>query len=329
MKVYESDKIKNIAFLGHSNAGKTTLADAIIYCCGEADRIGKTADGTAILDFDPQEKKRGCSVSTSVYALETAGQKVNLIDAPGLFDFASGISEALTAADCAVITISGKSGITVGAKQCYEKARAAKKSVAFFVGKLDSSHAHFYRVISALVGLYGAAVCPVIVPYVVEDAVKCYVNLIENEAYTFNGIKPVKCEMPSNGDIDNMRNMLLEAIASADEALMEKYFEGEEFTHEEMVKGLAAGVRSGDICPVYCGVQQTGEAVSFLIDGILNVFPSAADAAKPEGENSALVFKTIADPFVGKLSYFKVIGGEIKGDMRLKNNRTGEEERIA
>ncbi|MBR4911072.1 MAG: elongation factor G [Clostridia bacterium] len=329
MKVYESEKIKNIAFLGHSAAGKTTLADSIIYCCGEADRIGKTADGTAILDFDPQEKKRGCSVSTAVYALETAGQKINLIDAPGLFDFASGISEALTAADCAIIAISGKSGITVGAKQCYEKARAAKKSIAFFIGKLDSSHAHFYRVVSDLVGLYGSVVCPVIVPYVVEDAVKCYVNLIENEAYSFDGTKATKCDMPSSADIDNMRNMLLEAIASADETLMEKFFEGEAFTHDEMVNGLAAGVRSGDICPVYCGVQQTGEAIQFLIDGILKVFPSAAEANEAQSENSALVFKTIADPFVGKLSYFKVLGGEIKGDMRLKNNRTGDEERIA
>lgn len=329
MKVYESEKIKNVAFLGHANAGKTTLADAVIYCCGEADRIGKTADGTAILDFDPQEKKRGCSISTAVYGIENAGQKINLIDAPGLFDFAGGISEALTAADSAVIAVSGKSGVTVGAKQCFEKARAAKKSVAFFVGKLDSSHAHFYRVISSLVGLYGAVVCPVVVPFVEEDTVKCYVNLVENQAYTFDGSKPEKCDMPASKDVDSMRDMLLEAIASVDEALMEKYFDGQEFTREEMEKGLRTGMISGDICPVYCGVQQTGEAVSLLIDGILNIFPSAADKNTAEGENSALVFKTIADPFVGKLSYFKVLGGEISGDMRLKNNRTGEEERIA
>ena len=329
MKVYGSEQIKNIAFLGHSNSGKTTLADAIIYCCGEADRIGKTADGTAILDFEPEEKKRGCSVSTSVYALEANNQKINLIDAPGLFDFASGISEALTATDCAVITVSGKSGITVGAKQCFEKARAAKKAVAFFIGKLDSSHAHFYRVISSLVGSYGAVICPVVVPYIEEDTVKCYVNLVENEAYTFDGVAPVKHRMPVSKDIDSMRDMLLEAIASADEALMEKYFDGQEFTREEMIKGLKEGVLSGDICPVYCGVQQTGEGVPFLIDGILNIFPSAGDMNTAEGENSALIFKTIADPFVGKLSYFKVTGGEISGDMRLKNSRTGEEERIA
>ena len=329
MKIYTSEQIKNIAFLGHSNAGKTTLADAIIYCCGEADRIGKTADGTAVLDFDAQEKKRGCSVSTAVYALENEGQKINLIDAPGLFDFASGISEALTAADCAVITVSGKSGITVGAKQCFEKARAAKKATAFFIGKLDSSHAHFYRVISSLVGLYGAVICPIVVPYIEDDVVKCYVNLVENEAYAFDGIKPVKHRMPVSKEVDSMRDMLLEAIASADEALMEKYFDGQEFTREEMIKGLREGVLSGDICPVYCGVQQTGEGVSFLIDGILNIFPTAAEKNTAESENSALIFKTIADPFVGKLSYFKVVGGEIGGDMRLKNNRTGEEERIA
>ena len=329
MKVYEPQNIKNIAFLGHSNSGKTTLADAVIYCSGQADRIGKTSDGTAILDFEAEEKKRGCSVSTSVYALETASYKVNLIDAPGLFDFASGVSEALTAADCAVITISGKSGITVGAKQAFDKARALKKAVAFFIGKLDSSHAHFYRVISSLVGSYGAVICPIVVPYIEDDVVKCYVNLVENEAYAFEGKNAVKHRMPVSKDIDSMRDMLLEAVASADESLMEKYFDGQEFTSEEILKGLREGMLSGDICPVYCGVQQTGEGVPFLIDGILNIFPSAADKNSKENENSALVFKTIADPFVGKLSYFKVLGGELKGDMRLKNNRTGEEERIA
>ena len=338
MKQYSGEKIKNVAFLGHSNSGKTTLADAII-CFGKAaDRIGNTAEGTAILDFDPEEKKRGCSVQTSVFALELNDYKLNLIDAPGLFDFAGGVKEALSAADSVIVTISGKSGITVGAKQAYDKARELKKSVGFFVGKLDSSHAHFYRVISALVANYGSVICPVVVPYIEEEAVKCYVDLIENKAYTFAGFEKSEAPLPENSDITSMRNMLLEAVASTDDDLMEKYFGGEEFTVDEIKKGLKSGILSGDICPVFCGVQQTGAAVSILADGIISLFPSANEvkvslcedsAPLSDSDNALYVFKTIADPFVGKLSYFKVVSGKITSDTKLKNSRNGSEERIS
>lgn len=326
MKNYSAEKIKNIAFLGHGGSGKTTLADAILYYGKAADRIGKTQDGTALLDFDPEEKKRGSSVSTSVYALELNGYKLNLIDAPGQFDFAGGICEALAAADSAVIAISGKSGLTVGAKQAYDKAKSLGKGIAFFVGKLDSSHAHFYRVISSLVANYGAVVCPVVVPYIEDEAVKCYVNLIENKAYAFEGVTAKEFRMPVSTEIDQMRDMLLEAVASADEELMEKYFGGEEFTNEELIGGLKKGIASGDICPVYCGVQQSGDAISLFADSLCEIMPSPEDKG---GENAIHIFKTIADPFVGKLSYFKVISGKITPDTRLKNARNGEEERLS
>ena len=326
MKNYSAEKIKNIAFLGHGGSGKTTLADAILYYGKAADRIGKTQEGTALLDFDPEEKKRGSSVSTSVYALELNGYKLNLIDAPGQFDFAGGICEALAAADSAVIAISGKSGLTVGAKQAYDKAKSLGKGIAFFVGKLDSSHAHFYRVISSLVANYGAVVCPVVVPYIEDEAVKCYVNLIENKAYAFEGVTAKEFRMPVSTEIDQMRDMLLEAVASADEELMEKYFGGEEFTNEELIGGLKKGIASGDICPVYCGVQQSGDAISLFADSLCEIMPSPEDKG---GENAIHIFKTIADPFVGKLSYFKVISGKITPDTRLKNARNGEEERLS
>lgn len=339
MKNYSSDKIKNIAFLGHGNAGKTTLADAIL-CYGKAaDRIGSTAEGTSVFNFDAEEKKRGTTLGTAVYALEAGDKKINLLDAPGLFDFAGGVSEALAAAESAVITVSGKSGLTTGAKQAYTKARAEGKSVAFFIGKLDSSHAHFYRVISALVGAYGAVVCPVVVPFVEEDAVKCFVDLIENKAYTYDGLTSTECEMPTSNEIEEMRSMLFEAVASADEELMEKYFGGEEFTREEIIKGLKGGINSGEICPVFSGIQVTGAAISTFADYLFELMPAAADKAykTKEGEKpfdetaepALLIFKTIADPFVGKLSYFKVLSGKIKGDVKLKNSRNGEEERLA
>lgn len=340
LKAYTGKSIKNIAVLGHGGSGKTTLADAILCYGGAIERIGKASEGSMTLDFDPEEKKRGSSVSTAVYALEIKDNKLNLIDAPGLFDFAGGVCEALAAADSALIALSGKSGLTVGAKQAYEKARALGKSVAFFVGKLDSTHAHFYRVISALVANYGAVICPVIVPYIEDEAVKCYVDLIENKAYAFDGLTKKEFRMPVSTEIDQMRDMLLEAVASADEELMDKYFGGEEFTREEIIGGLKAGVLSGDICPVYCGIQQTGDAVGLMVDGLLEIMPSAADVKilladgneiTPDdgGEVAINVFKTIADPFVGKLSYFKVISGVAKNDVRLKNNRTGEEERLS
>ena len=340
MKQYSENFIKNIALLGHGGSGKSTLADAILFYGKATDRIGKNSDATLVMDFDPEEKKRKVSVSTSVYALEIGENKINLIDAPGLFDFAGGVYEALSAADSAIITISGKSGLTVGAKQGFEKARAMGKSVAFFIGKLDSTHAHFYRVLSALAGNYGAVICPVVVPYLENDEVKSYINLIENKAYACTGLDAKEMRMPISEELDNMRSMLLEAIATTDEELMEKYFAGEEFTPEEIIKGLKAGVLSGDICPVYCGIQQSGDAVSMMVDNLSQIMPSAADckyttddgeekAYSSDGDTAINIFKTIADPFVGKLSYFKVLSGKIKNDVRLINNRTGAEERIS
>lgn len=340
MKNYSADKIKNIAFLGHGNSGKSTLASSILYHSKAIERIGNTSEGTSTFDFDAEEKKRGCSVSTSVYALEKDGVKLNLIDAPGLFDFAGGVSEALAAADSVIVTVSGKSGLTVGAKQAYEKARNAGKAVGFFIGKLNSTHAHFYRVISALVANYGAAICPVVVPYIVEDEVKCYVDLVTNKAYTANGIDLAETDMPDSQEVANMREMLLEAVASTDEELMEKYFSGDALTPDEIKSGLKQGIKTGDICPVYCGVQITGDAIPLFADSITEILPSAAECSftladgskvtpDESGENALFVFKTIADPFVGKLSYFKVVSGKITGDLKLKNNRTGEEERLS
>ena len=340
MKQYSQQSIHNVALLGHGGSGKTTLADAIL-CYGKAtERIGKIADSTTVMDFDPEEKKRKTSVSTSVYALELGGHKLNIIDAPGLFDFAGGVSEALSAADSAVIAVSGKSGLTTGAKQSFQKARALKKAVAFFVGKLDSTHAHFYRVISSLVANYGAVICPVVIPYIENDEVKSYIDLITNKAYACDGLELKELRMPVSNEADEMRSMLLEAIATADDALMEKYFGGEEFTPEEIIEGLKKGVAAGEICPVFAGVQQTGAAVPLMVDTLLQILPSAADAVcrfedgeekafDENGENALFVFKTIADPFVGKLSYFRVLSGKIKNDTRLINNRTGAEERLS
>lgn len=342
MKQYDIGKIKSIALLGHGSSGKTTLAEAMLFSAGLTDRIGRTTDGSAVMDFDAEEKKRGTSVSTSVYQMEYKDYKLNLLDAPGLFDFAGGVSEALTAADCALIALSGKSGLTVGAQLNFDSAREAGVPVAFFVGKLDSPRAYFYRVISTLTAHYGAVVCPVVIPYVEGETVVSFIDLIEGKAYKCDGVNKTETEMPENDDINNMRDVMLEAVASVDEALMEKYFEGEAFTPDEIKSALAKGMASGDICPVFCGINQTGAAVGITLDILADIAPSAAVRAynvkngdaegqvncNPASPTAAVIFKTIADPFVGKMSYFKVICGSVKADMKLVNSRTESEEKL-
>lgn len=334
MKLYSAKQIKNIAFLGHGGSGKTTLVDAILYYKKAIERIGKTADGTTVMDFDAEEKKRKTSVQLSIYQLESEKGKINLFDTPGLFDFEAGVSEALSAADSAVIVLSGKSGMTVGAQKAYQTARALNKPVSFFIGKLDSSHAHFYRVISILTGLYGGVICPLTVPYTEGEAVKCYVDLVGDKAYTFDGIQAKECDMPKSDELEQMRSIMTEAIASVDEELMEKYFEGEAFTFEEKIKAIKKGVLTGDICPVFAGVQQNGDGVSLFVDLMEMIMPTADNGefaveggvknVEVSGDASAYIFKTIADPFVGKLSYFKIISGKVTGDTRFKVARTGE-----
>ena len=341
MKQYTAKQIKNIAFLGHGGSGKTTLVDSILYYGKAVERIGKIADGTTVMDFDGEEKKRKTSVQLSCYPLEINDNKWNILDAPGLFDFEAGAAEALSAADSAVIVLSGKSGMTVGAQQSYQKAKTLGLPTAFFIGKLDSTHAHFYRVISILTGLYGAVICPIVVPYLEGEAVKCYVDLVNEKAYTFDGIKMTECYMPNSDEVSGMRDIMLEAIASMDEELMEKYFEGEPFTYEEKISAISKGIKSGEISPVFAGIQQTGDGVPMMVELLDKLLPTADECETTiirgeqeekilpdeSGKVSAYVFKTIADPFVGKLSYFKVISGKVAGDSRLKIKRNGEEVR--
>ncbi len=341
MKDYKATNIKNIALLGHGNSGKTTLADAILYYGKATDRIGKSADSTLALDFDAEEKKRKVSVSTALYPVEIGENKINVIDAPGQFDFAAGVSEALCAADSALIVLSGKSGLTVGAQKAYDAARKNGKPVAFFINKLDSVHAHFYRVVSIITGHYGGVVCPVVVPFVEGEHVTCYINLITGKAYTYDGLTAKEyTPVPENSDISSMRDIMLEAVASTDEALMDKYFGGEPFTEEEILTALKKGMQAGDLCPVFCGVGQDGAAVPMLVDILAKIAPSAADGkvfdadggeikVDENGPAALVVFKTIADPFVGKLSYFKVVSGKVKADSRLVCQRTGTEEKLS
>ena len=338
MKEYTVDKIKNVVLLGHGGSGKTTLADALLYNAGVIERVG--AVGSTVMDFDGEEKKRGASLGLSIYPIETNEQKINLLDAPGQFDFVSGVYEGLSASENAVIVISGKSGLTAGAKKSFELAKEMGKGIAFFIGKLNSTHAHYYRVVSALTANYGASICPVVAPIVENDTVTAYVNLINNTAYRAEGLTLTQINFTPTDEITKMRDLLLEAVASTDEALMEKYFEGEVFTDEEVINALKTGMKSGDICPVFCGVQANGDAIPLFADLLYKILPSA-DMGSLIDENGDVIppnetkkpkiyiFKTVADPFVGRLSYFKVAEGKITNDLRLTCLRTGKEERLS
>lgn len=345
MKQYSAKNIRNVALVGHAGTGKTSLAEAAYYLSGKLDRLGKVADGNTVSDFDPEEIRRGSSISTSLVPVEWKDVKINLLDAPGLFDFSGGVSEAIRAAGSAVIMVSGKSGVNVGTEKAFSA--AAKKGIAklFFINKLDSAHADFYKVFEELKSTFGPMVCPLVVPYVVDHKVLCYINLLEYRAYAYKDGKASVVPMPDMGHrLEGLRAAIAEAVAETDEALMEKYFAGEEFTPDELIMGIANGVRRGEIAPVFCGATATMEGVDQLMSGLIWLAPWAETVAGETGIDVAgspvkltvneealpvvTVFKTVVDPFVGKLSYLKVICGKITPDSVLLNIRTGSQEKL-
>ena len=345
MKNYNAKTIRNVALTGHAGSGKTSLTEAMYYLAYQADRLGKVADGNTVSDFDPEEIRRQVSVSTSLVPVEWKNTKINLLDTPGLFDFVGGLREGIRAAGSSVIVVSGKSGVSVGAEKAF--AAAQKKGIAtiFFINKLDRESADFYKVFEDLKTKFGPMVCPMVVPHVVDHKVECYVNLLEYRAYTYENGKAKQVPIPDMGHrLEGLRTAMNEAVAETSEELMEKYFSGEEFTPDELIQGIASGVRKGEIAPVFCGSAQELEAIDQLLTGLLWLAPWAESVAGEIGtdgagepvelevdENApavATVFKTVVDPFVGKMVYFKVIRGKVVPDMALLNSRTGDTERL-
>ena len=331
MKQYTPEKIRNIALLGHAGSGKSTFAEAALLLGGVVERMGKSVDGTLFMDHDAEERKRKVSLFTSVCAMEYGDCKYNLIDAPGLFDFAAGMHEAVRAADSAVIVLSSKSGLNVGAQKAHDLCVKNGLPHAFFIGKLDSAHAAYNKVLNSLTGTFGAQICPVIAPFYEADKLKGYVDLVAGKAYTYADGKPTEVALPLDSGIGGLFDLLNEAVASQDEALMEKYFGGEAFTADEIINGLKAGIKAGEIIPVFAGAQQICEAMDLTLDMIARIMPDGtASMAEVEdaSKTAAVVFRTVADPFVGKLSMFKVVAGAVSSAEALVNDRTGEEVRI-
>ena len=346
MRQYLAGRIRNIALTGHSGSGKTSLTEALLFKAGATDRLGKVADGNTVSDYDPEEIKRQVSVSTSIAPFAWGSTKINLIDTPGLFDFAGETVQGVRAAESLLICVSGKSGVDVGTEKAYKMAKDASKATMFFVSKLDADHADFYKVFEELKATFGPTVCPIVVPYVEDREVKSYINLIDMKAYTYDEKgEPHEVEMPDFGHrLDGLTAAVSEAVAETDEALFEKYFSGEQFTRDEIIRGVHTGVTNGSISPVLCGCTTNLQAIDMLLDGIVDLLPSpwekggevAVDAdgepvevvCTDEAPLAAYVFKTIADPFIGKLSYIKVISGKLSADMTPINSRTGQPERL-
>lgn len=345
MKQYPAKNILNIAIAGHSGAGKTSIAEAMLYLSGATDRFGKVGEGNTVCDFDPEEVRRKASVSTAVAPLEWKNHKINLIDAPGLFDFAGGMEEAVRAADTVLIAVSGKNGVAVGTEKAVEAANKRGLAKIFFVNGLCDESARFYRVFEDLKAKFGPSVCPVVVPYIVDGKANIYINILEYKAYDYQNGAPVEVKMPDMGTrLDGLRTAIYEAVAETSDEMFEKYFSGEQFTPEEVIVGVSKGVKSGTICPVFCGDALLMRGMEQFLDGLVWLAPSAEEksseiAADVDGNpvelsvsgdaaTAAIVFKTIADPFIGKLSYLKVVSGKVSPDSQLINMRTGNIERI-
>ena len=342
MNIYDAQNIRNIVLAGHASKGKTTLAEALLSAAGATERLGKVEDGTAVMDYDAEEKKRKISVSCAVAPVEYKGKKINILDTPGLFDFAEGTAEGIRAAETALIVVSARSGLAVGAEKAFKNAGSRRMARIFVTTKMDDERADFYKAFNAMAAKFGTSVCPVVIPVLQNGKVAAYYNMIDGKAYAYDGFKSAVVEV-SHDDaarFDAIHEVFNEAVAGTDEEIMEKYFAGEELTKEDRLKGLRIGVADGSIIPVFALSGISGAACDMLLDFIADVCPAPKSeyaisgdepvelSPDPNGPLAAVCFKTVADPFIGKLSFFKVLSGKITPNSAAYNERTGKEERM-
>lgn len=339
MKIYSSEQIRNVVLLGHGGSGKTTLVEAMAHVDGIVKRQGKVEEGNTISDFDKEEIKRGFSINTSCIPLEWQDCKMNLLDAPGYFDFVGEAKEATRVADSAVIVVSGRSGVEVGTEKAWEYADEMEIPRVVFVTDMDDDNASYKKSLEQLKESFGKKIAPFQVPIREGEHFVGFVNVVKMEGRKFVKDHTEKCDIPDSvmAEVEEVREMILEAVAESDEELMEKYFEGEEFTLEEIQTAIHNGVIDGSIVPVLCGSGITNTGVTVLMDSIVKYMPAPKEehttvhgvdpdsgeemevVCDKDHEASALVFKTIIDPFVGKLSLFRVYSGIIKKDSMLLN----------
>ncbi len=344
--MYTANSIRNICLLGHSGSGKTALAESLLYMTGAIDRIGKNADGNTVCDYDPEEVRRHISISTSVAPLIYHNCKINLLDAPGAFDFSGAAMEALRAADAAILVLAAKDGITVGFEKAWKYCEERNMPRFIYISKVDEDNADYNATFEALRERYGNKVAPVVVP--IWDGSKKITGIIDvlnKRAYEMKNLKRVEISVPDDklSVIEEFNDALKESVAETSEDLMDKFFGGEDFTYAEMIKGMHTGVVERTMFPVLCGSAVTCLGSLMLMDHIVDLLPNPVEGnyhkattadgeteefvVSPGGVRSAFVWKTVSDQY-GKYSYVKVLSGTINSDTTLVNARTGETEKL-
>ena len=344
--MYTVHSIRNVVLLGHSGSGKSALAESLLYMTGAIMRMGKNADGNTVSDFDPEETRRNISISTSVIPLEYHNVKINLLDTPGAFDFSGAVVEALRAADAAILVISAKDGITVGFEKAWKYCEERNMPRFIYISKVDEENSDYNATFNALREKYGNRIAPIVAP--IWDSSKKITGIIDvlnKRAYEMQNLKRVEIQVPADKEsvIEEFNDALKEAVAETDEALMDRFFEGDDFTYAEMIKGLHQGVSDLSLFPVLCGSGVTCLGSLMLMDHIISLLPNpeqgnyhkatTADGKTEEfvvsagGVPSAFVFKTVSDQY-GKYSFVKVLSGSINADTTLVNARTGETEKL-
>ena len=329
---YASKDIRNIALLGHGGNGKTSLAESILFLTGVTDRLGSTAAGNSVSDYDQEEIRRQISISASTMYTEYQKTKINIIDTPGYFDFAGEVAQALRVADIGIICVSAKDGLNVGAEKAWKALTDAGVPRAIYISKVDEEHADFYKAFEQLREKFGPSLSPMSAPIMDGTKVAGLVDILARKAYKYEGKKRTEIPMPADmsGRVEELYSEIAENAAGTSEELMDKYLETMELSAEEIYGALGTGIAECEITPVFCGSAVTGLGTIVLLDAIKNFFPYQREGGKRVDENApakAIVYKTISDQF-GKFSLFKVIAGKVTPDMTLVNARSGAQEKL-
>ncbi|WP_273235415.1 elongation factor G [Ileibacterium valens] len=349
MRDYKSNEVRNVTVVGHSGSGKTSVLEAMLYYTDATDRFGKTTDGSSLIDFDAEEIKRGTSIYTSIVPIEWDDNKINFIDTPGYLDYSGEKAAGLAAGDNVLIVVNAKSPLEPGTRIAYKEAIESGKPTIFFINHLDEENTSFEDAYSQLHEAFGKSVIPFEVPIIENGEYVGTVNILKNKAWYHKGPKasdsvaqPIPEAMAD--EVAMYKEQIAEAVAMGDDELMEKFFSGEEFTDAELTKGVRIGVRNGEIIPVFSGSAIQSRGIGRLMDLIITYFPSYSEkgiftAETPDGQKvellttedeilTAQVFKTIMDPFVGRISYVKVRSGTLNSDSQVINGNTGKAEKI-
>ncbi len=348
MQMYSTKMLRNVCLLGHSGSGKTSLAEAMLFLTGATDRLGKVTEGNTICDYDSEEIKRGFSLSASCVPLEYRDIKINVLDTPGYFDFEGEARQCVRVADSAIIVVDGKAGPEVGTDLAWEYATEAGIPKTFFINRFDDGEARFKKTYDKLTEKYGNKLCPILIPCIDGDKVTGFLYLIDMQVYIFDSHSGEVVSLPIPEQFkavaDEYREKLVEAAATTSEELMEKYFGGEAISQEELENAVHEGIIHNEIIPVFCGAAMKLWGVKSLLNTIVGSFPRPTvrkeekileggeekrmPIDRESAETSLFVFKTIADPFVGKMSFFRVMEGTLSKDMVLVNTQTGAEEKF-